>query len=85
MGRGPERYHLYLGAAFDGSRLGKLYKEDVAASDIRDTLDPLFADYARGRTAGERFGDFLIRAGHVARTINGPDFHERIGALKPAA
>ena len=25
VGRGPERYHLYLGAAFDGSRLGKLY------------------------------------------------------------
>ncbi|WP_375456719.1 NADPH-dependent assimilatory sulfite reductase hemoprotein subunit [uncultured Methylobacterium sp.] len=85
VGRGPERYHLYLGAAFDGSRLGKLYREDVPASEIRDTLDPLFADYARSRTKGERFGDFLIRAGHVAKTTNGPDFHERIGALKPAA
>ena len=85
VGRGPERYHLYLGAAFDGSRLGKLYREDVPASEIRDTLDPLFADYARSRNPGERFGDFLIRAGHVAKTINGPDFHERIGALKPAA
>ena len=85
VGRGPERYHLYLGAAFDGSRLGKLYREDVAASEIRDTLDPLFADYAKGRTEGEHFGDFLIRAGHVAKTVNGPDFHARIGALKPAA
>jgi sulfite reductase (NADPH) hemoprotein beta-component len=84
VGRGPERYHLYLGAAFDGSRLGKLYKEDVAASDIRDTLDPLFADFAKGRKPGEHFGDYLIRAGHVARTVNGPDFHDRTGALKPA-
>lgn len=83
VGRGPERYHLYLGAAFDGSRLSKLYKEDVAASDIRDTLDPLFADFAKGRNPGEHFGDYLIRAGHVARTINGPDFHDRTGALKP--
>jgi sulfite reductase (NADPH) hemoprotein beta-component len=83
VGRGPERYHLYLGAAFDGSRLGKLYKEDVAASDIRDTLDPLFADFAKGRKPGEHFGDYLIRAGHVARTVNGPDFHDRTGALKP--
>ena len=85
VGRGPERYHLYLGAAFDGSRLGKLYAEDVTAAEIRNTLDPLFAAYAQGRKAGERFGDYLIRAGHVARTINGPDFHEQTGALKSAA
>ena len=85
VGRGPERYHLYLGAAFDGSRLGKLYREDVKADEIRDTLDPLFADYARGRNPGERFGDYLVRAGHVAKTTNGPDFHDNIGALKPAA
>ena len=85
VGRGPERYHLYLGAAFDGSRLSKLYREDVPASEIRSTLDPLFADYAKGRKTGEHFGDYLIRAGHVARTTNGPDFHDRTGALKPAA
>ncbi|MER2269341.1 NADPH-dependent assimilatory sulfite reductase hemoprotein subunit [Methylobacterium oxalidis] len=85
VGRGPERYHLYLGAAFDGSRLGKLYAEDVTAAEIRNTLDPLFAAYAQGRKAGERFGDYLIRAGYVARTINGPDFHEQTGALKSAA
>ena len=85
VGRGPERYHLYLGAAHDGSRLSKLYREDVLASEIRDTLDPLFADYAKGRKKGEHFGDYLIRAGHVAKTSNGPDFHDRTGALRPAA
>ena len=81
---GPERYHLYLGAAFDGSRLSKLYREDVTAGEIRGVLDPLFAAYARDRQAGERFGDFVIRAGFVARTTNGPDFHERTGPLKAA-
>ncbi|ACL56794.1 NADPH-dependent assimilatory sulfite reductase hemoprotein subunit [Methylobacterium nodulans] len=85
VGRGPERYNLYLGAAFDGSRLSKLYAEDVAAKDIRATLDPLFAAYARDRQPGERFGDFVIRAGFVAKTINGPDFHDRTGALKAVA
>ena len=85
VGRGPERYHLYLGAAFDGSRLGKLYAEDVTASEIRTILDPLFGAYAQGKTPGERFGDFLIRAGYVARTFNGPDFHTNIGALKGVA
>lgn len=85
VGRGPERYHLYLGAAFDGSRLGKLYAEDVSASEIKTLLDPLFAAYARNKQAGERFGDYLIRDGYVTRTINGPDFHESTGALKSAA
>ena len=75
VGRGPERYHLYLGGAFDGSRLGKLYAEDVKAGEINGTLEPLFASYADGRRPGERFGDFVIRAGYVAQTGNGPDFH----------
>jgi len=75
VGRGPERYNLYLGAAFDGSRLGKLYAQDVAAEAIAGTLDPIFAAYKAGRREGEHFGDFTIRAGFVARTENGPDFH----------
>src|SRR5581483_4229255 len=29
VGRGPGRYNLYLGAAFDGSRMNKLYAEDL--------------------------------------------------------
>ncbi|MCJ2033916.1 NADPH-dependent assimilatory sulfite reductase hemoprotein subunit [Methylobacterium sp. J-068] len=85
VGRGPERYHLYLGAAFDGSRLGKLYAEDVTATEIKTILDPLFAAYARNKQPGERFGDYLIRDGYVTRTINGPDFHDNTGALKSAA
>ena len=34
-------------------------------------LDPLFAAYAKEREPGERFGDFVIRAGFVAQTGNG--------------
>ena len=33
--------------------------------EIMETLDGLFARYAGGRGAGERFGDFLVRAGIV--------------------
>ena len=83
VGRGPERYHLYLGAAFDGSRLSKLYAEDVPADEITARLDPLFARYAAQRTPGERFGDFVVRAGIVARTVQGADFHHNTGALAP--
>ena len=78
VGRGPERYNLYLGAAFDGSRLSKLYAQDVPAREIRDRLDPIFAAYRAGRHEGEHFGDFTIRAGYVARTGNGADFHANV-------
>jgi len=32
------------------------------------------------RQLGERFGDFTIRAGFVAATGNGRDFHADVGA-----
>jgi sulfite reductase (NADPH) hemoprotein beta-component len=79
VGKGPGRYNLYLGAAFDGSRMNKLYAEDLDHDGIVSTLDPIFAAYAKGRQAGERFGDFTIRAGFVARTVNGLDFHADTG------
>jgi sulfite reductase (NADPH) hemoprotein beta-component len=79
VGKGPGRYNLYLGAAFDGSRMSKLYAEDLQHDDILAKLEPLFAAYANERKADERFGDFVIRAGYVARTINGLDFHDKTG------
>jgi sulfite reductase (NADPH) hemoprotein beta-component len=85
VGRGPQRYNLYLGGAFNGSRLGKLYAEDVHADDITRRLDPLFAAYRAARAPGERFGDFLIRNGHVARTENGPDFHRGVNLAEGLA
>lgn len=90
VGKGPGRYNLYLGAAFDGSRLSKLYAEDLEHDAIVATLDPLFAAYAQERRQGERFGDFLIRSGRISRTENGRDFHADTGpktntrAVEPA-
>jgi sulfite reductase (NADPH) hemoprotein beta-component len=85
VGKGPGRYNLYLGAAFDGSRLSKLYAEDVDHAAIIRELDPLFAAYAAERKAGEHFGDFVIRAGFVTRTRNGRDFHANVGAKRAGA
>jgi sulfite reductase (NADPH) hemoprotein beta-component len=79
VGKGPGRYNLYLGAAFDGSRLSKLYVEDLDHAGIIAKLDSLFAAYAAGRKPQERFGGFVIRAGFVAPTTNGADFHANTG------
>ena len=79
VGKGPGRYNLYLGAAVDGSRLSKLYAEDLDHAAIVAALDALFAAYAADRKRGERFGEFVIRAGFVAKTGNGRDFHANTG------
>lgn len=78
VGRGPDTYNLYLGAAFDGSRLSKLYAEDVRESEIVAILEPLFARYATERENDERFGNFVVRAGIVAATLAGRSFHDGV-------
>jgi len=85
VGKGPGKYNLYLGAAFDGTRLNKLYREDLGHDAIVATLSPLIEAYARERSAGERFGDFVIRAGHIAPTTSGRDFHAGSPAQQAAS
>jgi sulfite reductase (NADPH) hemoprotein beta-component len=84
VGKGPGRYNLYLGAAFDGSRLSKLYAEDLEHDEIVAALDPVLAAYAKEREPNERFGEFVIRAGFVAKTGNGADFHANVAAKRAA-
>ena len=83
VGKGPGRYNLYLGAAFDGSRMNKLYAEDLDHAGIVAALDPLFAAYAKERQKSERFGDYAIRSGAIAASGNGTDFHANVRAYKP--
>ncbi|UOQ76841.1 NADPH-dependent assimilatory sulfite reductase hemoprotein subunit [Hymenobacter sp. 5516J-16] len=76
VGRAVGRYNLYLGAAFNGERMNKLYKEMLDEDGIVAELTPLFADYAQNRQPQEHFGDFMIRRGYVQATTSGLNFHE---------
>ncbi len=78
VGRAPGKYNVYLGGGFFGQRLNKLYRESVKAGDIKALLAPIIEDYAKQRNDGERFGDFVIRAGYVKATTAGNDFHKNI-------
>jgi sulfite reductase (NADPH) hemoprotein beta-component len=78
VGRSPGLYNLYLGGGHDGSRLSKLHARDVNGDAIVAALRPVFAAYATDRKSSESFGDFVIRAGIVARTVAGLDFHENL-------
>lgn len=83
VGKSPGLYNLYLGAAFDGSRMNKLYAENLDKAGIVRTLEPVLFHYARERRKGEHFGDFTIRAGYVAPTLAGNRFHEEVKLSAP--
>ncbi|MGH7043522.1 MAG: NADPH-dependent assimilatory sulfite reductase hemoprotein subunit [Acetobacteraceae bacterium] len=76
VGVRPGLYNLYLGGAFDGSRLSKLYQREIGHDAIVAALRPLFVAYAGGRAPGEHFADFVIRTGIVRATTGGNRFHE---------
>jgi sulfite reductase (NADPH) hemoprotein beta-component len=63
VGKGPGLYKLYLGAAFNGTRLNQQVRESINEEEILDLLDELFADYSGKRQLDETFGDFMLRSG----------------------
>ena len=78
VGKGPGRYNLYLGAAFDGSRLSKLYAEDLRARrhrrGARSAVRRL-CEGARARRALRRLRDprRLRRAHRQRRATSTPN------------
>lgn len=81
VGKGPGTYNLLLGAAPDGSRLNTQYRENIGEEQILAELDRLLGDYAAHRHEGERFGDFVVRAGHVPALDHGRDYHRLAAAV----
>jgi sulfite reductase (ferredoxin) len=66
VGRVPGYYSLYVGGDFEGTRLNQAIAERLDIGGLADALDPLFALFARSRTAGEGFGNFCHRVGVTA-------------------
>ena len=66
VGRAPGVYSLFVGGDFEGTRLNFQVADKVAQADVGATLEPLFAAWARARSAGEGFGDYCTRIGQGA-------------------
>jgi sulfite reductase (NADPH) hemoprotein beta-component len=77
VGKSPGHYNLYLGAGFNGARLNRLYREGLQEDEIVSILVAIIQRYGLERQEGERFGDFVIRAGYVTPVREGRQFHER--------
>ncbi|KAL7333298.1 Sulfite reductase [NADPH] subunit beta [Mucor circinelloides] len=75
VGKAPGTYNMYLGGNSKGERLNKIYRENLKEQDILDEVQPMIKRYALEREEGESFGDWVIRAGYVKKTITGLDFH----------
>lgn len=62
VGRAPNKYALYLGAAYNGTRLNRLVSPSVTIDAAVELLRPVIKRYALERQDGEGFGDFCNRA-----------------------
>ncbi len=77
VGKGPGKYNMYLGGNQSGTRIPKLYKENVDEDMLLSEIDMLVARWANERTENEAFGDFTIRAGIVSEIfVSSRDFHD---------
>ncbi|WP_078431395.1 assimilatory sulfite reductase (NADPH) hemoprotein subunit [Metabacillus halosaccharovorans] len=76
IGKAPGKYNMYLGAAHDGTRLSKMYRENIGEEEILKELGTILPRYAKERKENEHFGDFVIRAGIIKATTDGTNFHD---------
>jgi sulfite reductase (NADPH) hemoprotein beta-component len=62
VGRSLGLYEVWLGGNDVGTRLNRLYKDNVKDAEIVGLLRSLFVRYAAERVTGERFGDWCVRS-----------------------
>ncbi|PKH20009.1 sulfite reductase subunit beta [Enterobacterales bacterium CwR94] len=70
VGKAPGRYNLHLGGNRIGTRIPRMYRENITEPEILATIDELVGRWARERDNDEGFGDFVIRAGIVKPVLD---------------
>lgn len=70
VGKAPGRYNLHLGGNRMGTRIPRMYKENITEPEILASLDELIGRWAKEREAGEGFGDFTVRAGIIRPVLD---------------
>ncbi|MCF7520813.1 assimilatory sulfite reductase (NADPH) hemoprotein subunit [Neisseria sp. ZJ106] len=72
VGKAVGRYNLYAGGNRQGTRIPRLFKENITEPEILDIISGWIARWAAEREADEGFGDFAVRSGIVAAVENPP-------------
>jgi len=61
VAKAPNKYALYLGARYNGTRLNRLFSPSITIDDAVKLLTPIIQRYALERNEGEGFGDYCDR------------------------
>ncbi|MDG2952059.1 assimilatory sulfite reductase (NADPH) hemoprotein subunit [Exercitatus varius] len=70
VGKAIGRYNLHIGGDRPGTRIPRMYKENITLPEILAELDGLIGRWATERKPNEGFGDFVIRAGIIKPVVN---------------
>ncbi|MEZ8196698.1 MULTISPECIES: assimilatory sulfite reductase (NADPH) hemoprotein subunit [Vibrio] len=77
VGKAPNRYNLHLGGNKAGTRVPKMYKENITDAQILEEIDLLVGRWEKERHENEAFGDFTIRSGIIAEVkVSKRDFYD---------
>ncbi|KPN74920.1 assimilatory sulfite reductase (NADPH) hemoprotein subunit [Neisseria sp. 74A18] len=72
VGKAVGRYNLYTGGNREGTRIPRLFKENITEPEILDIIDGWLDAWAKGRLNNEGFGDFAVRTGIVKPVLDAP-------------
>lgn len=72
VGKAPGRYNLHVGGNREGTRIPRLFQENITEPEILAIIDGWLAAWAAGRLNDEGFGDFAVRTGIVAPVLDAP-------------
>lgn len=70
IGKSFGQYNLYIGGNRIGSRIPKIYKENITIKQILICLEDLIKIWSNERNKQEDFGDFVIRKNFVKEIVN---------------
>lgn len=77
VGKALGRYNLHLGGNREGTRIPRMYKENITEEEILQHLDKLIGQWSKERQQNEGFGDFVIRAGIIRPVVDSArDFYD---------
>ncbi|MDO4640100.1 MAG: assimilatory sulfite reductase (NADPH) hemoprotein subunit [Neisseria sp.] len=72
VGKAVGRYNLYAGGNRAGTRIPRLFKENITEPEILEIIDNWLTGWASDRENGEGFGDFAVRTGIVKPVLDAP-------------